>query len=68
MVYIVGFFGFLLGFFLGQMLLFFMLRHVPNEKLLSDPFIKWKFGLLNWAVAGGTCYFLVAMYNRYFLL
>ncbi len=68
MVYIIGVFGFILGFFLGQMLLFFLLRNVPSEKLLNDPFIKWKYGLLNWAVAGFTCWAMMEMYGRYFNL
>lgn len=67
MVYVAGVLGFISGFFIGQMLLFFMLRGVSVEDLLNDPYFKWKYGTLNWVVAGLCSYAGVLMYERFFL-
>jgi ABC-type antimicrobial peptide transport system permease subunit len=66
MVYVLGAIGFIGGFVFGQMLLFFMLRNVSKEDLLNDPYIKWKYGLTNWACAILGAYSFVAMYGRFF--
>ncbi|MBK9586261.1 MAG: hypothetical protein KA099_00700 [Alphaproteobacteria bacterium] len=66
MVIAAGIFGLIGGFFLGQMVLYFLLRNVPREKLLNDPTIKWKYGLLNWAIALFGSYSMVVTYQEYF--
>lgn len=66
MVYLVGVFGFVGGFAIGQMVLYFLLRDVPSDKLLSDPYLKWKYGLLNWAIAVFASYCSVVTYQEYF--
>jgi hypothetical protein len=65
MVYGIGILGFIAGFIAGQMLLYFMLRHKTKEELLNDPYIKWKYGLLNWGVAALGAYSFVAIYKEY---
>lgn len=67
MVYLIGTLGFFCGFVFGQMLLFFMLRNVSKEDLLNDPYLKWKYGLLNWVIAGFGSYSFVSVYERFFL-
>ena len=37
MVYLVGVIGLIGGFAIGQMVLYFLLRNVSREDLLSDP-------------------------------
>jgi hypothetical protein len=66
MVYVAGVIGFLGGFVLGQMLLFYMLRHRSVEDLKKDRYLKWTYGLLNWGVAALGAYCSVVMYNQYF--
>lgn len=66
MVYFVGFIGFIGGFIAGQGILYFLLRNATQEDILNDPYIKWKYGLLNWAVALIGAYSAVDMYSRYY--
>jgi ABC-type antimicrobial peptide transport system permease subunit len=66
MVYLVGVIGFIGGFVFGQMVLYFLLRNVSQEDLLNDPYIRWKYGLLNWIIAGLGVYSCISMYDRYF--
>lgn len=66
MVYLVGVIGLIGGFAIGQMVLYFLLRNVSREDLLSDPYIKWKYGTLNWVIAVVSCYVMVSMYRYYF--
>ncbi|MCB1651534.1 MAG: hypothetical protein KDI46_05715 [Alphaproteobacteria bacterium] len=66
MVYVAGVFGFIGGFILGQMMLYFLLRHKSREELLNDRFLKWTYGLGNWVVAGFSSYGMVLMYQYYF--
>lgn len=68
MVYGIGILGFIAGFIAGQMLLYFMLRHKSREELLNDPYIKWKYGLLNWGVAALGAYAFVTVYQEYAVL
>ncbi len=67
MVYMVGFIGFVGGFVLGLMLLFFLLRNVSRQDLVNDPYIKWKYGILNWLMAILGAYSAVSVYERVFL-
>jgi len=66
MVYVAGIIGFIGGFVAGQMLLLFLLRNVSKEDLLNDPYIKMKYGILNWVIAIMGSYSTVWMYQRYF--
>ena len=66
MIYVAGVLGFIGGFAFGLMLLTFLLRNVSKEDLLNDPYIKWKYGLLTWAVAFLGAYAGVEMYKQYF--
>ncbi|HBR69528.1 MAG TPA: hypothetical protein DEA55_09160 [Rhodospirillaceae bacterium] len=66
MVYVMGVVGFIFGFIAGQMLLYFMLRHRSREDLLNDPSLKWKYGILNWLIAGLGASSFMSMYERYF--
>lgn len=67
MIYVAGFFGFIGGFALGMLVLMFLLKNVSKEDLLNDPYIKWKYGVLNWVIAGLGTYSAINMYERFFL-
>lgn len=66
MIYVVGVIGFIGGFALGQMVLYFLLRHKTQDDLLNDPYLKWKYGTLNWIVAVAGAYGTVETYKLYF--
>lgn len=66
MIYVIGVIGFIGGFALGQMILLFLLRNVSREELLNDPYLRWKYGTLNWLVAILSCYVMIRMYEYYF--
>lgn len=68
MVYGIGILGFIAGFIAGQMLLYFMLRHKTREELLTDPYIKWKYGLINWGMAALGSYSFIQLYKEYMIL
>ncbi|HRQ60655.1 MAG TPA: hypothetical protein PLO23_03955 [Alphaproteobacteria bacterium] len=61
MIYIMGSIGFLGGFGVGQMVLYFLLRHKTKDELLTDPALK-KYGLLNWAFAVLGAWLVVQSY------
>jgi len=65
MVYVVGIIGFIGGFVLGQMVLYFMLRHKSRDDLLKDKSLRW-YGLLCWVIAALSAYSMVEMYLLYF--
>jgi hypothetical protein len=65
MVYVVGFFGFLSGFALGQILLMRWLKDRSREELMSDSNLRWSYGVFNWLVAGLCSWLAVVMYNHY---
>ena len=67
MIYIVGIIGFILGFIAGIVLLTFLLQNVSKDDMLNDPYIKWKYGLLNWLIAILGSYISVSIYERIFL-
>lgn len=68
MVYGIGIVGFIAGFALGQMLLYFLLRHKTREELLNDRYLKWKYGGINWLMAIMGAYGAVYLYNEYLVL
>lgn len=65
MVYVVGIVGFIGGFYAGQLILLFLLRHKTAEQLTTDPTLK-IYGLLNWVVAVLGAVAFVAIYRNYF--
>lgn len=68
MVYLVGITGFICGFFAGQMLLLWLLRDYSKQEILElmkEPGQKFKYGMLNWAVAALGAFLLVYIYNNY---
>ncbi len=65
MIYMCGMFGFAVGFGVGQVILFFLLRGVSREDMLNDKHIQLKYGLLNWAIALLSCYGTVRLYQLY---
>lgn len=67
MIYVAGVFGFICGFGAGLAFLNFMLKNVSTEDLLDDPYIKWKYGLLCWIMAGAGAYVGVGIYVRVFV-
>lgn len=66
MIVVIGIIGALGGFIMGQMILYFALRHKSNEALLHDTSLRLKFGLLNWACAVLGAYAFIEMYQYYF--
>ncbi len=66
MVYVAGIAGFIFGFFVGLMALSFLLRDTDKEDLLNDPYIKWKYGILNWIFAILGAYIAVFIFQRAF--
>ncbi len=66
MSWIVGIFGFFLGFAAGQMILMRLLRDRSREELLNDRTLRWKYGTFNWLMAAGTCLLALALYRYYF--
>ncbi len=67
MIYGFGIVGFIGGFILGQMVLYFLLRHKTNEELLNDRLLKFKYGLVGWGFAALGAYSFVEMYKYYYL-
>ena len=68
MVYLVGVLGFIGGFVLGQALLMRLLKGRTKEELLSDKYLKWKYGTLNWLIAALGSASAVMLYERIFIL
>ena len=66
MIYIIGFIGFISGFVLGQMILLALLKDRSRQDLLNDRTIRWKYGILNWMIAGLGAYSFVVLYRLYF--
>lgn len=66
MVYVVGIFGLICGFVLGQFWLLKLLKDRPRDELINNKKLRWTYGVLNWIVAGVTSYCFVFLYNYYF--
>lgn len=66
MIYVSGMTGFIGGFILGQMIIYFLLRHRRREDLLADRNLRWTYGLFNWIVAALGAYSFVLMHQAYF--
>jgi hypothetical protein len=69
MVYLIGIIGFIIGFFVGQMLLIYILRdsNLSNKDLMEDAALRWKYGSLNWFVSVAFAAGFVWMYKQYIL-
>ncbi len=61
-----GIIGFVLGFAAGQMILMRLLKDKSRHDLLTDKNLRWKYGLFNWLIAGGTCIIAIGLYRYYF--
>lgn len=66
MVYAAAIFGFVGGFAIGQMVLYFLLRHKSTEDLLKDKTLRLKYGIINWGFAAFGAYSMMEMYKAYF--
>lgn len=67
MIYVFGILGFIGGFGLGQILLYFLLRQYSREQLLHDKNLRWTYGILNWLIAALGSYSFVVVYQQYFI-
>jgi hypothetical protein len=67
MIYVFGILGFIGGFALGQMVLYFLLRQYSREELLNDKNLRWTYGILNWLIALLGSYSFVVVYQQYFI-
>jgi hypothetical protein len=66
MVYVMGAVGVMGGFLVGQMVLYFLLRHKTTEDLLHDKKLRLKYGIINWGFALLGGYSMIEMYKLYF--
>ena len=66
MIYVAGILGFVGGFALSQMILYFFLRNKTKEELLEDRYLKWKYGTLSWAITIFSTYTMIETYRLYF--
>jgi len=70
MIYLIGIAGLVIGFFIGQLWLSYLLRAYSRQEILAlmeDKSIRMKYGLLNWMVAAGGCGLFILAY-KYFIL
>lgn len=70
MVILVGIFGFIAGFLIGQMMLAFLLNGRSKDdilKLLKDRRARFKYGMINWLCAIVGAALFISTYKRYFL-
>ena len=67
MIYVMGVLGFFGGFIVGQMILYFLLRHKSNKELLEDKGLKLKYGLVGWGCAALGAYGLMKLYELTFI-
>lgn len=65
MIYVFGIFGFVSGFALGQMVLYFLLRHISRDELLNNQNLRWTYGIMNWLIAALGSYSCVVLYQSY---
>lgn len=63
MVYIFGFFGFMIGFGVGLGIINVILRNRSIEEIRTDKTAKWKYGVVVWFVAILGAYIGVWIYN-----
>lgn len=69
MVWFMGIFGFVGGFFAGQMVLAYLLRNRTKQEVLdmmTDKRERLKYGLLNWGIALAGAVSFVIIYHRWY--
>lgn len=66
MVYIFGFFGFMIGFGIGLGIINVLLRHRTLDEIRADKAAKWKYGLIVWAMSAFGAYSGIWIYNNHF--
>lgn len=64
MVYVIGIIGFLGGFSAGLFLIGQMLKGRTRQELMRDKSLRWKYGLMVWALAGLGAWAAVWMYTE----
>ena len=67
MVYIFGFFGFVMGFAVGLGTINVLLRKYSVKEIRSNKSFKWKYGTLVWFFGLFGGWIGVWLYNHYFL-
>jgi hypothetical protein len=65
MEWVVGIVGLLVGFGFGQWILLRLLKDRSKYDLLNDKSLRWKYGLLGWAIAGATCAVFLWLYGHW---
>lgn len=66
MIYVIGIIGFIGGFLIGQMILYFMLRHKTRDELVDNKDLNYTYGIANWIMAAFGAYASVHVYQLYF--
>ena len=66
MVYIFGFFGFVMGFGIGLGVINVMLRHYSTKEIQENKSFKWTYGLAVWGFAAIGGWIGVWLYNQNF--
>lgn len=66
MVYIFGFFGFMIGFGIGLGIINVLLRNRSIEQIRADKATKWKYGMLVWLFSAIGAYAGIWIYNNHF--
>jgi hypothetical protein len=66
-VYIFGFFGFVMGFAIGLGSINVMLRHYSSKEIQANKSFKWTYGAVVWIFAAFGGWIGVWLYHNYFL-
>ena len=67
MVYIFGFFGFVMGFGVGLGVINVLLRHRSKKEIEEDTSLRWTYGLAVWVFAALGGWLGAWIHNNYFL-
>jgi hypothetical protein len=65
-VYIFGFFGFIMGFAVGLGIINVLLRQRSVEEIKKEKSLRWTYGLAVWGIAAIGAWLGVTIYNNYF--
>lgn len=69
MVWLLGIFGFICGFFAGQMVLAYLLRNRSKEdvlEMMKDSHDRLKYGMINWGIAAAGALSFIKIYRTWF--
>lgn len=67
MVYIFGFFGFVLGFAIGLGMINVLLRRYSAKEIQANKSFKWKYGTAVWLFALFGGWFGIWLYHNHFI-